>query len=745
MKLEKLLRQIVGVGIFLIPFIPLVITSSLFFPFVSGKGFIFRILIEIIFGTWVMLAIRDKNYRPKSSWILWSVVTFVGIIGVADLFGVNPIKSFWSNFERMEGWITLIHLLGYFLVISSVLNTQKLWDRFFNTSIVVSVGIGIYGILQLIGKLPINQGGVRLDATFGNATYLAVYMLFHIFLTAMLVLRKIEKRYEKIGTIFSFKWTDFLYYLAIFIQLFILYHTATRGAILGLIFGWIVVLILLVLFDKKGGIFRKLSSYKLIGVVVLIVGFLLIKDSAFVKNSPVLSRFGSISYEEATKARFPVWNMAIKGFMERPILGWGQENFNYVFNKNYEPKMYAQEQWFDRAHNIVMDWLTAGGLFGLLSYLSLLFFGIFYLWKKKNEEENNEITKNSFSLFEKVLLTGLFAGYFFNNLFVFDNLVSYILFFSVLSYIHVFGSLKKENENEKPINVHNEWIKNVWIGFVVFITLFSVYFFNADAILLGRSLINGLKDRNNPELSLEMFKKSFTYGYLGKSEAREQIVQTSSSMAETNIDLSLKQKFFDLAVQEMSKQVQEDPQNARYEIFLGTFFNRYRLYDNAIEHLEKALKLSPNKQATIFELSASYLNKGEKVKALDLLKKSFESDESYLDARKIYAVGAIYNGKDKLVEDLLMPVFGTVLVSDDIIVKAYFDTNQFNKVISIENENIKKYPGNIQNRLYLISSFLKQKRNTDAINEVNEAIKIIPSFKTQGEQIIQEIKKGTYN
>ena len=59
-----------------------------------------------------------------------SVASFVAIIGIADLFGANPLKSFWSNFERMEGWITLIHLLGYFLVVGTVLNTQKLWTKF---------------------------------------------------------------------------------------------------------------------------------------------------------------------------------------------------------------------------------------------------------------------------------------------------------------------------------------------------------------------------------------------------------------------------------------------------------------------------------------------------------------------------------------------------------------------------------------------------------------------------------------
>lgn len=245
MSLNKILKYIVNTGIFLVPFIPLVVTSSLFFPFISGKNFLFRIIVEIIFGAWAILAIKNKEYRPKSSWILWGMIAFVGVIGVANLFGVNPMKSLWSNFERMEGWVTLIHLLAYFLVISAVFNTQKLWNRFFNTSIFVSVLIGSYGVLQLLGKVAINQGGVRLDATFGNATYLAIYMVFNIFLVMMFLFRRLNDRYKDGRKIISFNWPDLFYIFAVLIQFFILYHTATRGAILGLIGGLIITFILL--------------------------------------------------------------------------------------------------------------------------------------------------------------------------------------------------------------------------------------------------------------------------------------------------------------------------------------------------------------------------------------------------------------------------------------------------------------------------------------------------------------------
>lgn len=745
MNLNKILKRIINIGIFLVPFIPLVITSTFFFPYISGKNFLFRIIVEIIFCAWAILAIRDKDYRPKFSWILVSIASFVAIIGIADLFGANPLKSFWSNFERMEGWITLIHLLGYFLVVGLALNTQKLWTKFLNTMLGASMIVAGYGILQLLGVLTINQGGVRLDATFGNATYLAIYMVLNIFIAAMFLVRRLSERYKKGEKISSFKWQDWIYLFVMLIQLFILYHTATRGAILGLIGGMIVTFILFIIFDEKGGILRKISSYKLVILLVLILGFFAVKNTEMIKRNPTLSRIASISINEATSARFPVWNMALKGFKEKPILGWGQESFNYVFNKNYEPKMYGQEQWFDRAHNIFLDWLVAGGFLGLLSYLSMFFVAIFFLWRKNEHKIENK--KNKFEsglvLSDKVLLTGLFSAYFFNNIFVFDNIVSYILFFSLLAYIHTFNVREKE-ENNKPVDVHNDWMKGVGVTFILILTLFSIYFFNVRGMMVGANMIGALQNANNPAISIGYFEKALGYGYLGRPEVREQLIQTSASYATANIDLNLKQKFFDLASGEMTKQIQEDPENTRYEVFLGVFFNRYRVYDNAITHLERALVLSPNKQSTMFELGASYLNKNEREKALVLLKNAFELDKSYLDARKVYAVAAIYNGEDKLTEELLIPEFKTVLVPDEMIIKAYFDTNQFGKVISIEREEIPKNPTNIQNRLYLISSYLKLGRPSEAIKEVENAIEAVPAYKEQGEKVITEIRSGLY-
>ncbi|PIQ67090.1 MAG: hypothetical protein COV95_00635, partial [Candidatus Zambryskibacteria bacterium CG11_big_fil_rev_8_21_14_0_20_40_24] len=77
MELKKYLIWIVTGGVFLLPLIPFLVTPSLLFPFIAGKAFLFRIIVEIIFSAWIILALIDESYRPRRSWILWTFGLFV--------------------------------------------------------------------------------------------------------------------------------------------------------------------------------------------------------------------------------------------------------------------------------------------------------------------------------------------------------------------------------------------------------------------------------------------------------------------------------------------------------------------------------------------------------------------------------------------------------------------------------------------------------------------------------------------
>ena len=147
-KLEKILYWIARLGAYVLPFTVLVISNSLFFPFITGKNFLFRIIVEVMAAAWMGLLIVDfKKYWPRWNYLSAALAVFVGTIFLSSLFGVNFNHSFWSNFERMEGLVTHLHLLFLFFILAGIFRTQKEWFIVFGLSIAASIMVGLYGLL----------------------------------------------------------------------------------------------------------------------------------------------------------------------------------------------------------------------------------------------------------------------------------------------------------------------------------------------------------------------------------------------------------------------------------------------------------------------------------------------------------------------------------------------------------------------------------------------------------------------
>ncbi len=666
---KQALRGVILTGLFLIPFVPFLVSGSLFFPFITTKAFVWRFIVEIIFGAWAILALSYPEYRPKKSPLLYAIGAFLLIIGLADIFGVEPLKSFWSNFERMEGYVLLLHLGAFFLVISSVFKEYN-WRQWWNTSLVASFLMCIYCLFQLAGVAQIHQGGARVDGTIGNAAYLAVYLLVHIFISLLFYIR------AKKGS--GSKW---MYGALALLQAWMLYCTATRGAILGLIGGLFITALLNVKSENRS--IKRLSIGLLSALVLIVGGFFLVRSTDFVKNSPVLSRFASISTEELkTGGRSFVWPMAWQGIKEKPLLGWGQDNFNYVFNEHYSPKMYNLEPWFDRAHNIFLDWAIAGGFLGLLSYISL--YGVL-IWM---------IFKSAFTYEEKTILIGLLAAYFFHNLFVFDQLVSYILFFSLMAYVHNNGRSPEENKKNA---VPAEAYPMLW-PLVVVLLLPIIYFINIKPLNTNLSLIKALSyvggDDSAKRVAAHSLEKAYASSRLGRPETVEQIAQYSASILSSGLSNEEKNAFFEFAKNAILNQVKDFPEDARYEIVAGTFLSQMGALDEAGAHFERAKALMPSKQLVYFEYGNLLLNKNDRAGALLAFKQAYDLAPEYQEAKVVYLIGAIYAGDRNLENKLSMEVGASTMLFDDRILGAYFNNGRKAEAAAILKKRIEVDPAN---------------------------------------------------
>lgn len=733
------LRWTVIGGLFLLPFIPLVVTGSLFFSYITGKNFAFRIIVEIIFAAWALLALYDKAYRPRFSWILASLAGFVSVIFIADLFGENPARSFWSNFERMEGWVTLVHLLLYFLVASSMLTSEKWWRWFFNTSLIAAGFVSLYAFAQLSGMVGIAQGGVRIDATLGNAIYMAVYMLFHAFIAFSLLI-------ESKAT-----WMRVLYGALALVFTSLLILTGTRGTILGLAVGLLGAALYAVLFSTGNPAVRKAAMFCGAGVLIVSGVFYAARHTALVQESPILVRVASVfSLKEALGTRMTIWGMALAGSQERPVLGWGQSNFDYVFDRHYQPSLYAQEPWFDRVHNTVLDWLIAGGFVGLAAYLAVwaaMLYALCTPWRVSDD-------RRQWSVAERAIVVGLLVGYGIHNIVVFDNLVSYFFFATILAFVHTRTGRKIQRLS--AFHFDGKVVTQIAAPVVGVLLCLTVYYVNIPHLRAAGDIIDALQymdaaaryqggilpDGYNTVLmrGLDEFKRALGRNSFADQEVREQLAIVAQRVyLDEKASENTKRAYIQLAEAELLTQAQEHPDTARTHSFLVAFYRTVGDTDRALEQLAILETLTPNKQAVLFDLGFTHISRGEYEAAKEAFRRAFVLAPEYADARAHYIVGALYSDDDALVAELSAPPYDALYRNHDVILQTYYALKEYTIVLSLLDARIAQMPSNVELRVTKAAVLHESGDTPAAIEALKQIIKDFPEFKTQGEKFLEEL------
>ena len=737
MDIQKIIRYLITGGVFAVILVtPFYISRALFFPYITGKGFIFRIAVEIIFALWIILAILDKNYRPKLSPVLWAAGAVVFVLTLSTIFGANPYRSFWSNYERMEGLISHLHLFAYFLVLTGVFKTSIRWRRFFCVVSASGALMALYGYRQALGLTAISlQSGIRADGTFGNASYMAVFMILNAFIATHLFFSE-ERR-----------WLKIIFGLLAVLEIPVVFLTATRGAILGLM-GGVALLAVLFSFLAKDRRVRWASISIVASVFIIVVVFLFAQNTNFVAQNYVLQRFRNLDFSERTvQSRFLIWEMSFEGLKERPVLGWGMENYNQVFNKYYKPELWQQEQWFDRSHNIIFDWLIHGGILGLLAYLSLYGSAIYVLWR-------GYVRKKLFEdLAAGAVLTSLLGAYFIHNFFVFDNLISYILFFSVLAFVHFRHTDNTDESGLRPAGSLTSSALSITpaqsfgSAFIVLALIVSLYFFNVKPLLANTRLLQALKDANsqgqNVDLVLSDFEKVFGYRTFGTGEAREQLISYVNAIARSGVDPSLKDKAFKLSLSEFENQVKESPNDARGHIFLSAVYSHLGRNEEALSSAKRALELSPKKQSIMFLVADYLLVLRDAQGAYEAVKTAYELDTSNGGAAINFAVVAMAVGLQNEAEKGLLDHFGQLAVPNQQIINAYAGIGRYDLVRDSWITLIKDEPKNAQHHVNLAATYLQLGERQKSIEELERAIELNPAFKGQGgDFLINEIKAG---
>ena len=148
------------------------------------------------------------------------------------------------------------------------------------------------------------------------------------------------------------------------------------------------------------------------------------------------------------------------------------------------------------------------------------------------------------------------------------------------------------------------------------------------------------------------------------------------------------------------------PDDARLELFYGSFLAQAGDVQGGREHLEKAHALSPMKQAISFELALNiYMRAGESDKAIGLLKEAFNSAPAFREAAIYYAIVLMYAGQLDTADAVLTQSFGNAIVDDDRLLRTYADTKRFDRAIEVLKLRVQNKPTDAQARISLAATY----------------------------------------
>jgi O-antigen ligase/Flp pilus assembly protein TadD len=551
---------------------------------------------------------------------------YITTVFVSSILGGSFYFSFWSNNERSEGLLLLLHLFLYLLILSGFLRRLKDWLIIFEASFLSGLLVSLYALgqrFQLSGFME-SAGGDRLASTIGNAGYVAGYLIFNIFFGLILFFFRKNK---------YLRW---YYILGILLQIFIVFNTLTRGGILALFFSLAIFIGYLAFFYLKSSRLARGA-----GIIILLLAIIFTslvfsnKQADWVRHNAILSRITTISLSAATaQTRLMTWQASYQGFKEKPILGYGYENFYQVFDKYFNPKIYKKAGsvvWFDRAHNIIFDRLITGGLIGLFLYLSLLFVPLIYLWKYFSQK------KIASGYLIPVIFTLVMLAYFIQNLFIFEALVTYIPLFLVLAFLAQFcpSWAKGFSQSKKP------YLVLLTIGIIAFLPILFVV--NIKPASANKELINAMIKAKigKYQEAYDQFVNVVERDTFGNQEYRQHLGEFVSELVNLNgLDGSWLSQAALRTEQEFDKQIEEKPQNARNYLIFMRFLNK--TYQFNLERLNKSLalskkaaELSPTRPQLYYEIGYSQLYLGRYYQSQGQIEKANQFfDQSIVNMQK---------------------------------------------------------------------------------------------------------------
>jgi len=440
------------------------------------------------------------------------------------------------------------------------------------------------------------------------------------------------------------------------------------------------------------------------------------------------------------------WGVALKSWQDKPIFGWGVENFQDAFDKNYNPEFLRYslgETVWDKPHSYPLEILSTCGLVGFAGYLGIIAVLMLFLIKTIIREDD-ERQKLAF-----VILIGAVIAYLGQNSFGIESSNSLQIWFWLLAFASFYYSFSQDKNNfysRDAIYRAIGWVALVFIIITPFLVYKNYSFFKA-SVLMGdvtdAADIKSLYLWRTKAPQVLQAKVPFLW---------EQAIFLTQDLSQFDgkgildkatlepVALPLADIFEDQVKKYPTSYVMRFWAGQLYG-FMGEFMDK-KYFSRSEEMLKEAWDINKSRQNAPLVLAKNYLIAGENQKGIKVLEELIASNSEFKEPHWFLGLALMQDGqKERGRQELEKGKdFGIGFNQGNILylIDVYAETNDYEKIIPLYEILIARDPNNPQYYASLAFAYAAAGNEEKVVFNLNKAVELQPALAPEAEKFLQE-------
>jgi O-antigen ligase/Flp pilus assembly protein TadD len=669
----------------------------------------------------------------------WLVIAFTLLQIISSIFGVNFIRSFWGYQQRAQGVFIWLHFTAFYFLIRYFFTLKKDWENLLiwvlSISFISSFLAWFGGYLSMFQGI-INKGG-KLSGMISNSIFFSAYLIIPVFLGFALFF--ILERNNK--------WRWFGLAAGIF-NLVTFLFSQQRGALLGLLGGIFLILIFYLICGNSAKLKKTIWILGAILIVSLVSAYIFNQKNNYLKNNfPSIFHLLNINpFDVTASTRLMAWKIAFQGWRDRPIFGWGPENYEDIFDKHYNPaflKYTFSETVWDKPHSFSLEVLSTMGIFGFAGYLIILAVLFFYIVRilKRGEDEKVKLFY--------IILGGAAAAYIIQNSFGIESSNSLQLWFLLIA----FASFLRGADDYQIKILDSVYVKKLFSFSLVAILILSPYLIYKNYTFFKASVLMGDAEDAAKIESLYLFQKNAPKVLDEKVPFLwEQAVFLTKDLSIFDAKGKLDKKTLETVAYKLADIYEENVKKyptsylmrfwgGQLYDFMGEYIDK-KYYDRGDELLKQAWEINKTRQNSAIILAKSYLLQNRNKEGIKLLEEAVASAEGNKELNWFFGLALMQDGQeDKAIIELEKgQEYGFSMNSNNILylIDIYAKRNNYLKIIPLYERLIKLEPVNPQYYASLAVAYAGAGDKEKMTLNIEKAVELQPELAPEAKKFLEQ-------